>query len=200
MHMPIFGWTPRRATAPTALGAVILMGLVAACGGSSATPTPASTGAGSSPLATVTCPTPVAVQAALSSAFPATDTLTLTTGQGTGRQAGQTYCTYRAPNADDVAMVIIVGDTAATMFGQATDINTSNPTVGAAAFPVGEDRWLANTPIPLNPEAPEIVAGGQIKNDIYAYIQYRYLTYPQRSGRPAPTIDETWAVLATVLK
>ena len=191
----------RVATARVAFGAALLVALVAACGGSSATPAPAgSAAAGSSPLAAVTCPAPAAVQAALSSAFPATDTLTLATGQGSGRTADQTYCTYRAPNGDDVPMVIIVGDNAGTMFSQATDINTTNPTVGAAAFPVGEDRWLANSPILLNPEAPAIVAGGQISNDVYAYVQYRYLTFPTPSGRPAPTIDETWAVLALALK
>ena len=44
------------------------------------------------------------------------------------------------------------------------------------------------------------MAGGQIANDTYAYVQYRYVTFPTRSGRPAPTADETWAVLALALK
>jgi hypothetical protein len=180
-----------RRRAALVLAASVVLG---ACGGSgnSSTPTPVPLG--------VSCPTAAEVQTTLASAF-ASDSLTLTSSQGTGQNADTLYCSYRAENGDDVSLQIVVGPRAPIVFSDTTAINPSNPSVTVAPLRVGDNGWVATAPAPAGGDR-EIVAAGTVQRERYSQAFYRYLTYPLASSsrRPAPTADETVALLGLGLR
>jgi hypothetical protein len=174
-----------------ALTALVILG---ACSGSgsSATPTPVPLG--------VSCPTAAEVQTTLASAF-GPDSLTLSAGQGTGQTADTLYCTYRAEDGDDVSLQITVGPRAPVVFSDTIKITPSNPSVTVAPLQVGSNGWVATAPAPVG-TGREIVAAGTVERERYSQAFYRYLTYPlaTSSRRPAPTADETVALLGLGLR
>jgi hypothetical protein len=174
-----------------ALASLVVLGACSGSGGSP-TPTPVSLG--------VDCPTAAEVQTALASAFTQ-DSLTLSQGQGTGQSADTLYCTYRAENGDDVSLQITVGPRAPVVFSDTTKITPSNPSVTVAPLQIGTNGWVATAPAPVG-GGREVVAAGAVERERYSQAFYRYLTYPMASSsrRPAPSADETVALLRLGLR
>jgi hypothetical protein len=177
-----------RLGADAAVGRLVL----AACSGSSApSPTPVSLG--------VSCPPAATVQTTLASAF-AKDALVLSQSQGTGETADTLYCTYRASDGDDVAIQITVGSRAQQAFDNSVSVPPANQTVTVGPLQVAQNGWAATAPDPAG-GGLEIVAAGAIQGETYPIVYYRYLAYPVASSshRPAPTKDETVALLELTL-
>jgi hypothetical protein len=167
---------------------------LAACSGSSGSPTPTPIPLG------VSCLSAEQVQTTLASAF-GSDTLTLGVSQGTGQSADTLYCSYRAENGDDVSIQTTVGSRAASLFQNTLDVGPSNPSVEVAPIQVATNAWAATAPARQGP-GREIVAAGALEPERYVMVFYRYLAYPVPAPpiRPAPTTDETVALLTLALE
>jgi hypothetical protein len=178
------------------VGGLLIAAIVtlAGCSGSGGSPTPTPVPLG------VSCLSPEQVQTTLASAF-GSDTLTLGVSQGTGQSADTLYCSYRAENGDDISVQTVVGSRAADAFRSALQIGPTNPSVEVAPMQVATNGWAATAPARQGP-GREIVAAGALEPERYVTVFYRYLAYPVPAPpiRPAPTTDETVALLTLALE
>ena len=120
---------------------------------------------------------------------------------GTGKTADTLNCTYRSEGSDDLAVTIVEGDRARSLFEAALTIGPANPAVSVNTVPIGDNGWTATIARAVG-DPQELVAAGGIKGDIYANVYYRWMTFPigSESPRPAPTLDETKSLLLATLK